>query len=156
MKRRLPENKPASKAEAFEPKHHGKLILNDTACHQDISYPTDLNLLNHSTEKSEELTDFLYQPDMHIKKPRTYREVARKKYLTKAQKKVKSKREIRSAVKKQLEYLNRNIKSLRKLLLPTIVFLLIMFNTSIFCSYKTNTSNNGKCIGERATQLSIL
>jgi len=31
-----------------------------SACPQDISYPTDLNLLNDSREKAEDLIDFLY------------------------------------------------------------------------------------------------
>jgi len=96
--------------------HAGKLIVDATACPQDISYPTDLNLLNDSREKAEELIDFLYNPLKHAKKPRTYREVARKAYLKTAQKKKKSKKEIRSAVRKQLGFLNRDIKSIYKLL----------------------------------------
>jgi len=96
--------------------HHGKLIVDATACPQDIAYPTDLNLLNDAREKSEELIDFLYSATLHKKKPRTYREVARKTYLKTAQKKIKTKKEIRSAVKKQLAFVNRNIKSIYKLL----------------------------------------
>lgn len=96
--------------------HKGKLIIDATACPQDIAYPTDLNLLNDAREKSEELIDTLYKEHLHEKKPRTYRKVARKNYLKTAQKKVKSRREIRNAVKKQLNYLKRNIKSINKLL----------------------------------------
>ncbi len=96
--------------------HYGKLIVDATACPQDISYPTDLNLLNDAREKSEELIDFLYSATLHKKKPRTYREVARKTYLKTAQKKIKSKKEIRSALKKQLAFVNRNIKNIEKLL----------------------------------------
>jgi IS5 family transposase len=97
-------------------KPYGKLIVDATACPQDIAYPTDLNLLNDAREKSEELIDFLYSATLHKKKPRTYREVARKTYLKTAQKKIKSKKEIRSAVKKQLAFVNRNIKNIGKLL----------------------------------------
>lgn len=96
--------------------HKGKLITDATACPQDIAYPTDLNLLNDAREKSEELIDTLYAAHLHKKKPRTYREVARNNYLRTAQKKVKSKKEIRKALKKQLNYLRRNIKSINKLL----------------------------------------
>ena len=96
--------------------HAGKLIVDATACPQDISYPTDLNLLNDSREKSEELIDLLYLPSRHIKKPRTYRENARKVYLRTAQKKKKSKKEIRSAIRRQLCFLKRNIKSIYALL----------------------------------------
>ena len=83
-----------------------------TACPQDIVYPTDLNLLNDARKKSEELIDVLYKPHLHLTKPRTYRKVARKDYLHTAQKKVKSKKEIRKALRKQLNYLNRNLKSI--------------------------------------------
>ena len=37
--------------------NQGELIVDATACPQDISYPTDLNLLNDAREKSEELID---------------------------------------------------------------------------------------------------
>jgi hypothetical protein len=98
------------------PTHKGSLITDATACPQDIAYPTDLNLLNDAREKSEELIDKLYDPNIHKRKPRTYRNVARKYYLKTAQKKVKSKKQIHNAVKKQLGYLNRNIKSINRLL----------------------------------------
>jgi transposase, IS5 family len=99
-----------------EEAHHGKLIMDATACPQDIAYPTDLNLLNDAREKSEELIDLIYNEARHVKKPRNYREVARKEYLHTAQKKIKSKKEIRNAVKRQLGFLRRNIKSIHKLL----------------------------------------
>lgn len=96
--------------------HQGQLIVDATACPQDISFPTDLNLLDKAREKSEELIDILYLAIPHKKKPRTYRKVARKMYLKTAQKKVKSKKEIRSAIRKQLGFVNRNIKNILKLL----------------------------------------
>jgi len=96
--------------------HEGKLIVDATACPQDICYPTDLDLLSDSREKAEELIDFLFNPKMHEKKPRTYREKARKDYLKTAQKKRKTKSEIRNALRKQLCYLKRDIKSIYKLL----------------------------------------
>jgi IS5 family transposase len=102
--------------EASSVTHKGKLIADATACPQDIAYPTDLNLLNDARAKSEELIDVLFDAHRHGLKPRTYREVARKVYLRTAQKKVKSKREIRSAVRKQLNYLKRNLKSIDVLL----------------------------------------
>jgi IS5 family transposase len=101
---------------ASSPTHKGKLIADATACPQDIAYPTDLTLLSDAREKSEELIDALYDAHIHIAKPRTYREIARKDYLHTAQKKVKSKKEIRNAVRKQLNYLKRNLKSINVLL----------------------------------------
>lgn len=50
------------------------------------------------------------------RKPRNYREKARKEYLKTAQKKNKSRKEIRNAIKKQLNYLKRNIQSIHLLL----------------------------------------
>ncbi len=96
--------------------HKGKLITDATACPQDIAYPTDLNLLNDAREKSEQLIDKLYLPQLHESKPRTDRKQARKLYLHTAQKKNKSKKEIRKAIKKQLSYLRKNLKSINLLL----------------------------------------
>ena len=96
--------------------HFGKMITDATACPQDIAYPTDLNLLNDAREESQLLIDTLYKKVLHKKKPRTDRKKARKEYLQTAQKKVKSKKAIHNAVKKQLAYLRRNISSIHKLL----------------------------------------
>lgn len=94
----------------------GRLLLDATACPQDIAYPTDLTLLSDAREKAEEIIDILHDSQLHGKKPRTYRETARKRYLQTAQKKNKSRKEIRKAVGSQLRFLNRDIKSINKLL----------------------------------------
>ena len=96
--------------------HKGKLITDATACPQDIAYPTDLNVLNDARGKAEQIIDELYDIKKHPIKPRTYREIARKDYLKTAQKKTKSQKEIRSANKKQLSYLKRDLKHINKLL----------------------------------------
>jgi transposase, IS5 family len=102
------------------PPNKGELLVDATACPQDISYPTDLNLLNDAREVSENLIDILYLlvklSDQQKEKPRTYREIARKEYLKVAQKKQKTKKEIRQALRKQLSYLNRNINYILQLL----------------------------------------
>ncbi len=96
--------------------HNGDMIIDATACPQNIAFPTDLNLLNDARVKSEEIIDFIWKNNSEIlqetikQKPRTYREVARKQYLQTAQKKRKTAREIRKANKKQLAYLTRNIE----------------------------------------------
>ena len=94
----------------------GKLIVDATACPQDIRYPTDLNLLNDARVKTEELIDCLYDPARHGKKPRTYREEARKMFLRTIQKRTKTRKELRKAIRKQLGYLDRNIGHIHKLL----------------------------------------
>ena len=94
----------------------GHLVVDATACPQDISYPTDLDLLNEAREKSEELIDCLYRPVKNKAKPKTYRQEARTEYLHTAQKKKKAKKEIRIAIKRQLQYLKRNINTILNLL----------------------------------------
>lgn len=96
--------------------HKGSLIIDATACPQDIAFPTDLNLLNDAREKSEQLMDFAFEFSRLEIKPRNYREIARKEYLKTAQKKSKTRKEIRSSIRKQLAYLRRNIASINKIL----------------------------------------
>ena len=95
LKTQLEENnKPKSDDSESDSKNQnnnrGTVIMDATACPQDIAYPTDLNLLNDSREKSESLIDLLYDKELHKKKPRTYREEARKVYLKTAQRKSKT------------------------------------------------------------------
>jgi hypothetical protein len=94
----------------------GTLITDATVCPQDIAFPTDLDLLNDAREKSEELMDTLFKVSSMQTKPRNYREKARKEYLKIAQKKTKTRKDIRTAVKQQLGYLGRNIRSIEKIL----------------------------------------
>ena len=96
--------------------HKGRVLFDATACPQDIAYPTDINLLSDAREKTEGLIDIIYNQLLHSKKPRTYRKVARKAYLNIAQKKKKGKGEIRKAIRKQLGFLKRNLKSIDNLL----------------------------------------
>ncbi|MBK9254625.1 MAG: transposase [Saprospiraceae bacterium] len=72
----------------------GSLIMDATVCPQEIAYPTDLDLLNESREQSEKLIDGLMDyirewTALKIKKPRTYRKVARTHYLKIAQRRPK-------------------------------------------------------------------
>ena len=74
-----------------------------------------MNLLNESREKAEELIDKLVLL-LKIKPPRTYRRVARADYLNVAKKKRKSRQIIHKAIRKQLGYLNRDIKYIKTML----------------------------------------
>jgi transposase, IS5 family len=111
-----PEPQPSNGAAPPPSANKGRLIVDATACPQDIRYPTDLDLLNDAREKSEELIDLLYSVHRHGDKPRTYRQEARRSYLETAQKRSKTKEGLRAAVGKQLNYLRRNIKHIHKLL----------------------------------------
>ena len=110
IKTKLEENKGDSKNDAESTidkgtANRGTVLMDATACPQDIAYPTDLNLLNDAREKSEMLIDILYVKELHGKKPRTYREKARMVYLHTAQKKSKTGKIVRKGVGHQLRYL---------------------------------------------------
>ncbi len=110
------EEKVSSEDNDQGPDNKGRLIIDATACPQDIAYPTDLDLLSDAREKAEQLIDKIYDPQLHKQKPRTYRQVARKRYLQTAQKKNKSKKVIRKAVGSQLRFLSRNLRSINNML----------------------------------------
>jgi len=105
---RSEELKEKGKGEKRVRKNWGILHLDATVADQYIKYPTDLDLLNDSREWSEELIDIIFEASMLDKKPRTYRRVARMDYLNVAKKKNKNAKEIRKAIRKQLNYLKRN------------------------------------------------
>jgi len=97
-------------------KHKGTLIVDASVAPQDIKYPTDLDLLNDCREQTEDIIDDLYQPASSKRKPRTYRVNGRKDYLACARKRKKSAKQIRKALRKQLNYVKRNIKTIHQLL----------------------------------------
>ena len=97
--------------------NRGKLITDATVAPQNITYPTDLKLLNAAREKSEELIDKLYSPLLHGEtKVRTYRQIARKDFLNTAKRKAKSIKVIYKANGSQLRYLKRNLGHIEFLL----------------------------------------
>jgi len=96
-----------------EPKNQGKLIVDATCAPADIAYPTDLGLLNDAREKSEKIIDKLHaHTPKKVKKPRTYRQKARKDFLKLSMKRNVSKKHRERGNGKQLQYLNRNLKSI--------------------------------------------
>jgi hypothetical protein len=92
------------------PGNEGKLLVDATCTPADITYPTDLKLLNEAREKTEGAIDKLHAPFAgETKKPRTYRQKARKQYLAVAKQKKPGARKIRKAIGQQLRYLKRNL-----------------------------------------------
>lgn len=103
----------APKGSCGEPENKGKLVLDATCVPADITYPTDLKLLNTAREKSEEIIDTLHKSrGRGHKKPRTYRNKARKAYLATAKSRRVSGNKLRKARRAQLGYLARNLKSI--------------------------------------------
>ena len=93
-----------------ETTNEGTLILDATCVPQNIRFPTDSSLLNEAREKTEEIIDILHEQGMtEGRKPRTYRNVARKQYNSFSKARKKTGKMIRKVVRQQLGYLKRNL-----------------------------------------------
>ncbi len=110
------EYEESAKEEAVEPARQGKLILDATVAPQAIRYPTDLSLLNEAREFTEQIIDVLYAHSPLERKPRTYRQRARRDYLAVAKQKRASAKVRRRGIKQQLQYLQRNLGHVEALL----------------------------------------
>ena len=86
----------------------GTMILDATCAPQNIAYPQDINLLNEARMNLEEIIDTLCY-EYNEPKPRTYRQNARRDYLSLAKRKKRSAKIIRKAIKKQLQYNRRDL-----------------------------------------------
>ena len=93
------------------------MICDATCAPQDIQFSTDIELLNDAWEKAEEIIDVLHEnrEDRSVTKARTYRKKARKDYLNLARKKRKTHREIRRGIRKQIQYLRRDLAHIQDL-----------------------------------------
>lgn len=110
----IPETSVTSSDDDDTASNNGKLIVDATCAPADITYPTDLKLLNEAREKSEEIIDAMHDPFIGKKqKPRTYRRKARKDYLAVAKQKSPGYKKIRKAIGKQLRYLKRNLETIQ-------------------------------------------
>lgn len=94
------------------------MIVDATCAPADISYPTDLGLLNKARVHTEKILDILYKqiPEKNHKKPRTYRNLARKDYLAVAKQRRPTPNKKRQAIKKQLQYIKRNLAHIEQLI----------------------------------------
>jgi len=91
----------------------GKLLVDATCAPEDITFPTDMKLLNKAREHSEQIIDELHKHmPQGTKKPRTYRRKARKEFLSISKSKRVHKNKLRKSIRKQLSYLGRNLKSI--------------------------------------------
>lgn len=91
----------------------GQLLVDATCVPADITYPTDLKLLNEARENTEAIIDHLHVARTGPKKKsRTYRQKARQAYLRVAKAKKPGKQKLRKGIGKQLRYLRRNLGSI--------------------------------------------
>ncbi|MCP4343582.1 MAG: IS5 family transposase, partial [Desulfobulbaceae bacterium] len=96
--------------------NQGKLLVDATCTPADITFPTDVKLLNEAREKTEEIIDCMHAPSIGKRsKPRTYRKKARKDYLAFIKQKSPGRKKIRKAIRKQLGYVGRNLRTIERM-----------------------------------------
>ena len=81
-------------------------------------YATDLGLLNLARVHTEKIIDILYKSlkGQIKKKPRTYRNLARKDYLAVTKQRRATRNKKIQALKKQLQYIKRNHSHIEQLI----------------------------------------
>jgi len=90
----IPKPKPPK---GKEPPNGGTLMMDATCCPADIAYPQDINLLDETRRKLEEVIDQVCESEA-LEKPRTYRRQARKDYLKLAKSKKRTGKQLRTAI----------------------------------------------------------
>ena len=86
----------------------GTQILDATCAPSNIRYPQDYSLLNEARTKLEKMIDDFCKA-YGLRKPRTYRRIARKDYLALAKAKKPGAKRIRATVRRMLGYVRRDI-----------------------------------------------
>ncbi len=97
--------------ETREVENKGTLIVDATCAPEDMRFPHDVTLLDEARRKTETIIDCLqnYAPEGY-EKPKTYRKKARKEFLTFIRNRKPRERTIRKALRKQLQYVERNLR----------------------------------------------
>ncbi len=107
----------SSKKSADKPANKGKLLIDATCAPADISFPTDIKLLNEGREILESVIDVLHEKRTDKSaKPRTYRKKARKDYLKIAKSRRPSASKRRKGIRQQLGYIKRDLMHIDALL----------------------------------------
>jgi hypothetical protein len=101
-----------------EGKNWGTLTIDASCTPADITYPTDLKLLNEARASTERVIDDLcgQHSDHRKHKPRYDRGKARAAFLNVAKQKKPRRRKIKAAIRRQLDYLQRNLDAIDALI----------------------------------------
>jgi IS5 family transposase len=101
-----------------EGKNWGTLTINASCTPADITYPTDLELLNVARESTEQIIDNLCEQRSSLRTHRTRydRGKARANFLGIAKQKKPHRRKITAVIRRQLEYLQRNLDAIDALI----------------------------------------
>ena len=147
--------------EYLEIKKKGKLLLDATAIPADIAYPNDIKLINKARERTEKVIDLLFPETDLKKKPRTYRKVARRNYLEFSRSKRRSYSKIRQYQRKQLGYLERNLRSITLLLesssleiLDKVLYKSLLVSTEVSRQQREMYDTKTKRIDDRIVSIS--
>lgn len=101
-----------------EGKNWGTVTIDAACTPADITYPTDLKLLNKVRESTERIIDALCEQrsDLRKHRPRYDRGRARANFLSVTQQKKPRRRKINAAIRRQLDYLQRNLDAIGALI----------------------------------------
>jgi IS5 family transposase len=107
---------PAGSGGGTEPEAKGTLIVDATCAPEDMRFPHDVTLLDEARRKTELVIDRLHEtmPEGR-EKPRTYRKVARRAFLRFIRNRKPRMPEIRRALKTQMQYVERNLRSIEEM-----------------------------------------
>ena len=112
-----PKDEPPSDDGSGGGSNKGKLILDATAAPADIRYPTDVSLLNECREGTEKIIDNVWdKTDRKGHKTAYNRRKARKGYLKIAKQRKPRRKQVRQAVREQLECVEKNVDALEGIL----------------------------------------
>ena len=96
--------------------NRGTVIIDATCTPADIAFPTDLELCDKARRWTEQIIDKLWETHGIIegtkKKPRTYRDKARKRFLSVNKRRKKSTKKIKKELRYQLNCIKRNLENI--------------------------------------------
>ncbi len=98
-----------------KPKNDGTLLMDATCCPADVAFPQDFQLLNNARERLEDMVDE-FCAENGLKRPRMKRKCARRDFLNLSKSKKKSANKIREGIRKQLQYIRRDIRFIVKII----------------------------------------
>ncbi len=89
------------------------MIVDATCAPEDMRFPHDVTTLDEARRKTEKIIDAMFTlMPAGKEKPRTYRRVARKKFLTFIRNRKPRKGDVKRALKSQIQFVERNLRSI--------------------------------------------
>jgi hypothetical protein len=95
----------------------GTMVLDATVAPADVRYPTDISILDECRMNTEGMIDEIWPHTKRAGHKTSYnRRKARSRYLKTAKQRRHKPGEVKTAIKEQLEYVRRNLKTLERLI----------------------------------------